>query len=67
MLILEDYRKINELDESLVQLQKKTDAIGGQSSHLNVEFFQQECKEQNEKIGKFKIVLKREEIGRGVK
>ncbi len=44
VLILEDYRKLNELEQSLLNLNKSTDAISGQSFHLNVEFLQQQCK-----------------------
>lgn len=36
VLILEDYRKISELEQSLVNLNKNTDTINGQSFHLNV-------------------------------
>ena len=36
MLILEDYRKIGDLEQSLAALNKSTDAIAGQSSSLNV-------------------------------
>lgn len=36
VLILEDYRKINELEQALINLNKTTDTISGQSLHLNI-------------------------------
>ena len=59
MLILEDYRKINELEEGLSALNKSTDSIAGQASHLNLEFFQQECKELVDSVGRVKVNLKK--------
>lgn len=63
VLILEDYRKIGELETSLVNLNKSTDSIAGTASHLNIEFLQQQCKEVVDSIGLLKINLKRDEVG----
>ena len=60
MLILEDYRKIGDLEQSLAALNKSTDAIAGQSSSLNVEFLQQECKGIAEGVVRVKVNLKRD-------
>ena len=52
VLILEEYRKITELEDSLTNVNSSTAAISGQSSHLNIEFLQQECKAVVESLGK---------------
>jgi DNA-directed RNA polymerase subunit RPC12/RpoP len=65
VLILEDYRKIGELEQTIASLNKTTDSIAGQSQHLNVEFLQQECKDIVEKVTTVRANLKREEIGSG--
>jgi hypothetical protein len=36
VLILEDYRKISDLQQAVTALNKKIDSIAGQSSQLNV-------------------------------
>lgn len=36
MLILEDYRKIGDLEQALSTLNKNTESISGQCSHLNI-------------------------------
>jgi hypothetical protein len=59
VLILEDYRKMHELEESLANVNKSNDSISGQSYHLNVEFLQQECKELVENIAKTKLNQKK--------
>lgn len=65
VLILEEYRKITELEDSLTNVNSSTAAISGQSSHLNIEFLQQECKAVVESLGKLQINLKKEDVGTG--
>jgi hypothetical protein len=59
VLILEDYRKIDELEQSLAKLNRTADSINGQSFHLNVEFLQQQCKEIAEAMSSMKISQKK--------
>jgi hypothetical protein len=63
VLILEDYRKIDELEQSLANLNKTSDTISGQSFHLNVEFLQQQCKELVEGASAMRVNQKKEDIG----
>lgn len=63
VLILEDYRKIDELEQSLTNLNKTTDTISGQSFHLNIEFLQQQCKELVEGASAMRVNQKKEDIG----
>ena len=65
-MILEEYRKIPDFEETLSNVNSTTQTISGQAAHLNTEFLQQECKEVVETVGKFKLNLKREDIGAGV-
>ena len=62
-MILEEYRKITELEDSLNNINTSTAAISGHSSHLNIEFLQQECKAIVESLSKFGINIKQEDIG----
>ncbi len=59
VLILEDYRKVGELETKLSELNKSTEGIAGECSHLNMEFLQQELKEVAEHSTKIKINLKK--------
>jgi hypothetical protein len=63
VLILEDYRKISELEDSLALLKQSTESITGHSSHLNTEFLQQECKELVETVGRVRLNLRKEDVG----
>lgn len=58
-MILEDYRKISDLEQSLTNLNKSTDSLGGQTFHMNVEFLQQQCKEIVESVSQVKVNQKK--------
>ena len=59
VLILEDYRKISELEQVLTNLNKSTDSLGGHTFHMNVEFLQQQCKEIVESVSQVKVNQKK--------